>query len=82
MKEVEIEVKVNKIKIPKIVKVRDTKLANLVEYKFIEKLRNGLLLYENTKTGCKQCFRLHDFAKSKKGYQKKGYKTGEIRECH
>ncbi len=58
--------------IPEIVEIEDIKINKIMTFKFIKKI-NNLLLYENTKTGCKQCFDIKDFIEleNKKRYKLK-----------
>lgn len=46
--------------IPKTLKIEDEIIHKTMTFKFIRQI-NNLLLYENIKTGCKQCFDIKDF---------------------
>lgn len=58
--------------IPEILEIEDERIHKTITFKFIRQV-NNLLLYENIKTGCKQCFDIKDFTKlaDKKRYKLK-----------
>ncbi len=51
--------------IPKILEIEDNKIEKTMIYKLVATTKNGLLVYENTRTGCKVCYNVRDFAKAK-----------------
>ena len=59
-----ILVRRKQMNIPEILKIEDETIHKTMTFKFIRQI-NNLLLYENIKTGCKQCFDLKDFIKLK-----------------
>lgn len=48
--------------IPQIIEIEDMKIGRTIQLRFISKTKNDVLVYENVKTKCKQCFNLRDFA--------------------
>ena len=58
------------VKIPKYIKIKDR--VGIMTFERISKINNYMYLYENVKTGCKQCFDIRDFIKRR---NRKKYKT-------
>lgn len=49
--------------IPEYIQTYDVQTHITSTYKYVKKVNDRLLLYENIKTGCKQCFDLRDMTK-------------------
>ena len=58
------------VKIPKYIKIKDR--VGIMTFERISKINDYMYLYENVKTGCKQCFDIRDFIKHR---NRKKYKT-------
>ena len=57
--------------IPKYIETYDIQTHLTSTHKFIKRVNDRLLLYENIKTGCKQCFDIRDIAEIKSQKVKK-----------
>ena len=59
--------------ISEILEIEDERIHKTMTFKFVKQVNENLLLYENEKTGCKQCFDIKDFVKleDKKRYKLK-----------
>lgn len=47
-------------RIPKTLKIYDNHIAKTMTMQFVAKINDVLFMYENIKTGCKQCFGVHE----------------------
>ena len=59
------------MKILKYIKQIEPYTHILIKYQFIKRINDRLLLYENTKTGCKQCFDIREIIQIKNVKEKK-----------
>jgi hypothetical protein len=59
------------MKIPKYIKQIEPYTHILIKYQFIKRVNDRLLLYENIKTGCKECFDIRELIKMKSSKIKK-----------
>ena len=48
------------VTISEYIEIYDNAIHKTATYKFVARVNNTQFLYENVKTGCKQCFSLYD----------------------
>ncbi len=48
------------VTISEYIEIYDSVIQKTATYKFVARVNNTQFLYENVKTGCKQCFSLYD----------------------
>lgn len=48
------------VTISEYIEIYDSVIQKTATYKFVKRVNNTQFLYENVKTGCKQCFSLYD----------------------
>lgn len=53
------------VNIPEYLEIFDIHIAKTITFKFVKRVNEKLFLFENTKTGCKQCFSINDFVEIK-----------------
>ncbi len=54
------------VNIPEYIEIEDGKIHKIMTYRFVKRVSNTNFLYENVKTGCKQCFDVRDILELRK----------------